>query len=65
MTIWSTKHRAFVVEAFFKNIDSFVKAQRLFWSPFNVGRHHRIFLVAKQLKTECLFIYAGTTQKKT
>lgn len=39
MALWSPEHRAFAVETFFKNSDSFAKTQRLFRTHFNVGRH--------------------------
>lgn len=39
MVFWSPEHRAYAVEVFFKNGDSYVRTQRLFRSHFNVGRH--------------------------
>ena len=39
MEQWTAQHRAFVVEAYFKNDDSTVTSQRLFRTHFNVPRH--------------------------
>ena len=39
MVIWTARHRAFVVEAFFKSGDSVITTQRLFQREFNVPRH--------------------------
>ena len=39
MEPWSVQHRAFVVEAYFKNGDSVVRTQRLFRRNFHVARH--------------------------
>ena len=42
MEQWIAQHRAFVVEAYFKNGDSAVTKQRLFLRPFNIPRHGRV-----------------------
>ena len=42
MVQWVTQHRAFVVEAYFKNGDSAVTTQRLFHRHFNNPRHGRV-----------------------
>jgi transposase len=42
MEQWSAQHRAFVVEAYFKNGDSAVTTQRLFRIHFNIPRHGRV-----------------------
>ena len=42
MEQWSSEHRAFVVETYFKNGDSVVVTQRLFRQHFNVPRRGRI-----------------------
>ena len=39
MEQWTAQHRAFVVEAYFKNGDSAVPTQRLFRRHFNLPRH--------------------------
>ena len=39
---WSTEHRAFVVETYFKCGDSVIAAQRQFRTHFGVGRHGRV-----------------------
>ena len=39
---WTTQHRAFVVEAYFKNGDSAVTTQRLFRRHFNIPCHGRV-----------------------
>jgi transposase-like protein len=39
MERWTTQHRAFVVEAYFKDGDSVVKTQRLFRTHFNIPGH--------------------------
>ena len=39
MVIWTARHRAFVVEAFFKNGDSVITTQHLFRREFNVPCH--------------------------
>lgn len=36
---WSGEHRAFVIEAYFKNNDSVILTQRLFRRHFNLNRH--------------------------
>lgn len=38
MEPWTSEHRAFVIEAYFKNHDSVVSTQRLFRARFNIGR---------------------------
>ena len=42
MEQWTAEHRAFVVEAYFKNGDSAVTAQRLLHRHFNIPRHGRV-----------------------
>ena len=42
MEQWTAQHRAFVVEAYFKNGDSAVTTQRLFRRHFNIPRHGRV-----------------------
>ena len=42
MEHWTAQHRAFVVEAYFKNGDSTVKTQRLFRRHFNIPSHGRV-----------------------
>jgi len=42
MEQWTAQHRAFVVEAFFKNSDSAVTTQRLFRRHFNIPCHGRV-----------------------
>ena len=39
MELWTAHHRAFVVEAYFKNGDSAVTTRRLFRRHFNIPRH--------------------------
>jgi hypothetical protein len=39
MEQWTAKHRAFVVEAYFKNGDSAVTTRQLFRRHFNIPRH--------------------------
>ena len=39
---WSTEHRAFVVETYFKCGGSVIAAQRQFRTHFGVGRHGRV-----------------------
>jgi hypothetical protein len=39
---WTGEHRAFVVEAYFKNSDSVIATQRQFRTHFIVGRHGRV-----------------------
>ena len=39
---WSSEHRAFVVETYFKCGDFVIAAQRLFHTHFGVGRHRRV-----------------------
>ena len=39
---WSTDHRAFVAETYFKCGDSVIAAQRQFCTHFGVGRHGRV-----------------------
>jgi len=42
MKQWTAQHRAFVVEAYFKNGDSAVPTQRLFRRYCNITRHGRV-----------------------
>ena len=42
MVQWTAQHRAFVVEAYFKNDDSAVTAQRLFRRHFNIPRNGHV-----------------------
>jgi transposase-like protein len=42
MERWTEQHRAFVVEAYFKNGDSVVTTKRLFRRRFNIPRHGRV-----------------------
>ena len=42
MEQWTAQHRAFVVEAYFKNGDSAITTQRLFRRHFNIPRHGRV-----------------------
>jgi transposase-like protein len=42
MEQWTAQHRAFVVEAYFKNGDSAVTTQRLYRGHFNIPRHGRV-----------------------
>ena len=42
MVIWTARHRAFVMEAFFKSGESIIKTQRLFRREFNVPRHDAV-----------------------
>jgi len=42
MEQWTAQHRAFVVEAYFKNGDSAVTTQRLFRGHFNIPCHGRV-----------------------
>jgi len=42
MEQWTAQHRAFVVEAYFKNGGSAVTTQRLFRRHFNIPRHGRV-----------------------
>ena len=42
MEQWTALHRAFVVEAYFKNGDSAVTTLRLFRRHFNILRHGRV-----------------------
>jgi len=42
MAQWTVQHRAFVVEAYFKNGDSAITTQRLFRRHFNIPRHGRV-----------------------
>jgi len=42
MDQWTAQHRAFVVEAYFKNGGSAVTTQRLFRRHFNIPRHGRV-----------------------
>jgi len=42
MEQWTVQHRAFVVEAYFKNGDSAARTQQLFLRPFNIPRHGRV-----------------------
>ena len=42
MVIWTARHRAFVVEAFFKSGDSVITTNRLFRREFNVPRHSAV-----------------------
>jgi len=39
---WTAQHRAFVVEAYFKNGDTAVTTQRLFRIHSNIPRHGRV-----------------------
>ena len=42
MAQWTAQHRAFIVEAYFKNGDSAVTTQRLFRRHFNIPCHGRV-----------------------
>jgi hypothetical protein len=39
---WSTQHRAFITETFFKNGDNVVKMQRTFLKHFNIAHHKEV-----------------------
>jgi hypothetical protein len=39
MGSWNCAHRAFAVKAYYKNNDSYVSAQRVFWNHFNLPRN--------------------------
>jgi len=42
MEQWTTQHRAFVVEAYFKNGDTAVTTKRLFRRHFNIPPHGHV-----------------------
>jgi hypothetical protein len=42
MDQWTVQHRAFVIEAFFKNSESVTVTQRLFRNNFHIPRHGRV-----------------------
>lgn len=65
MKFWSAEHRAFAVETFFKNSDSYVKTQRLFKSHFNLGRNDGVPSRKTIANWVSLFRNTATTQKKT
>ena len=50
---WSTEHRAFVVEIYFKCGDCVIAAQRWFCTHFGIGQHGRV----PNRKTTLLWIY--------
>lgn len=64
MALWSPAHRAFSVETFFKNSDSFSKTQRLFRKHFNVGRHGAVPDRKTIGNWVSLFRNTASTQKK-
>ena len=42
MELWTGAQRAFAVNAFYENGDSFVMAQRVFWIEFGIHRNRAV-----------------------
>ena len=65
MVIWTARHRAFVVEAFFKSGDSIMTTQRLFRREFNVPHHGAVPSPVRKARTPENIEYAGYSFSRT
>jgi hypothetical protein len=63
MDQWSTQHRAFIVETFFKNGNYLVKTQRIFHKHFNITCHRSQNTM--KLRVENFKLSISTLKKET